>query len=88
MQTEQEERSNPREEPTLEVEEHKIIFTNKHKPTNGEHAPSNHALSVEKSDKRSVILNGCISQPKEQKETNSVAETIALNETSHQPINR
>jgi len=84
VHTEQEERSNLREEPTLEVEEHKIIFTNKHK----QHVPSNHALSVEKSDKRSVILNGCIGQPKEQRETNSVAETIALNETSHQPINR
>lgn len=88
-QTEQEERSNPREEPTLEVEEHKIIFTNKHKPTNGEHLPSvNHTLSAEKFDKGSVILNGCVGQPKEQKDNRVVVETIALNETSHQPINR
>lgn len=88
MQTEQDERSNPREEPTLEVEEHKIIFTNKHKPTNGEHVSSDHPLSVEKFDKSSVILNGFVGQAKGERDNHSVRETIALNETSHQPINR
>lgn len=86
--TEQDERSNPREEPTLEVEEHKIIFTNKHKPTNVEHVQSNSPPSVGVFDKGSTILNGFVGQTKEEKGNHSVKETIALNETSRQPINR
>ena len=48
----------------------------------------NHALSTEEFDKGSVILNGCVGQPKEQKDNRAVVETVALNKTPHQPINR
>jgi len=48
----------------------------------------NHALSVEKFGKGSVILNGCVGQPKEQKDNHAKVQTPALKETSHQPINR
>lgn len=40
-------------------------------------------------DKGSVILNGFAGQTKEaEKGNHSVKETIAMNETSRQPINR
>ena len=48
----------------------------------------NHILSAENFDKGSVILNGCVGQPKEQKDNRVMVETVALNDTSHQPINR
>ena len=50
--------------------------------------PSNHPLSVEKFDKSLVILNGFVGQAKDERDNHSVRETIALNETPHQPINR
>ena len=47
----------------------------------------NHVLSAENFDKGSVILNGCVGQPKEQKDNRVIVETVALNDTQ-QPINR
>lgn len=80
---------NPREEPTLEVEEHKIAFTNNYKPTNGEHVQSDNDLPpVEVFDKSSAILNGFVGQAKLGTGNHLEKETLEMNETAHQPINR
>lgn len=81
--TEQEERSNLREEPTLEIDEQKISFTNKYTPTNGEHFINNDLPSVEVFDKSSPILNGFVSQAKEGKGNHTEKETLEMKQATN-----
>lgn len=81
--TEQEERSNLREEPTLEIDEQKISFTNKYTPTNGEHFINNDLPSVEVFDKSSPILNGFVSQAKEGKRNHTEKETLEMKQATN-----
>ena len=80
----------PREEPSLDVEEHKISFINSYKPKNGEHVPNNELPSVEVIDKNAAILNGFVGQsnPLDGKRPVSKEETLEMDETAHQQINR
>lgn len=85
------EHSNLREEPSLEVEEHKLSFmNNSYEPSNREHVQNAQLPSVEVIGKRGAILNGFVGQSKamEGKRSLSENETLELNETAHQPINR
>lgn len=84
------EHSNPREEPSLDAEEHKLLVVKNCVETNREHIQNNELPPVNVIDKSAGIFNGFITQskPKNDKTSLSDKEVLEMNENPHQPINR
>ena len=82
--------SNPRGEPSLEVAEHKMSLIKQFEPKKGEHTQECELPPVEVIDKNATILNGIAgkSTVKNDKRSLSDKETLEMNETTHQPVNR
>ena len=82
--------SNPREEPSLEVEEHKMSLIKRFEPKNGEHTQEFELPPAEVIDKNATILNGIAGQStvKDDKRGPSDKEKLEMNEATHQPVNR
>ena len=82
--------SNPREEPSLEGEEHKGSFIKKYEQKNGEHIQEFELPPVEVIDKNATILNGIAGKSKvtDDKRRISDKETLEMNKAVHQPVNR
>ena len=75
---------NPREEPSLEVEEQKLPFNSSFEPTNEEHTLQNELPPVEVIDKSAVTLNGFAGHSK----GSSREENLEMTQTTRHTINR
>ena len=75
---------NPREEPSLEVEEQRLPFSSSFESTNEEHALQNELPPVEVIDKGAFTLNGVAGHSK----APSREENIEMTQTTRHTINR